>query len=73
MNAADDEPLYCQICGAEDWECGHQPYAAPTPDHGPDAYCEVDRCRLWLGERCGYCMSEEELRRAEDTSNTSRA
>jgi hypothetical protein len=58
-----DEPLYCILCGAEDWECGHVPgdygdahaVTDDLVDHGPEAFCEVSCCHLWRGERCEYC------------------
>lgn len=52
------EPLFCTLCGAEDYECGHAPslatWGAPA-DEGPAAFCEISACALWRGERCAYC------------------
>jgi hypothetical protein len=33
-----DEPLYCSVCGAEDGDCEHDPWA---DSFVPGPYCEV--------------------------------
>lgn len=45
-----EEPLYCAICGAEDWECGHS-FSSDGYYHGP--WCEACGVKHEeLGERC---------------------
>jgi hypothetical protein len=33
-----DEPLYCPLCGSEDYECRH---TADEIDAGPCEFCEI--------------------------------
>lgn len=64
------EPLWCQLCGAEDWSCGHRPFSmSATPDHGPEAFCEVSRCVLYEGERCGLCVNDYDPAADDDTDD----
>ena len=42
-----DEPLFCQVCGAEDWACPHEPGTT-----GP--YCEVCGVIPREGGECEY-------------------
>ena len=42
-----DEPLYCQVCGAEDWSCGHGPETT-----GP--YCETCGVIPASGKACMF-------------------
>lgn len=50
-----DEPLYCVICGAEDWGCEHGPHG-----EGPENYCEVSGLRV-ENCRCQYCVPNKEV------------
>jgi hypothetical protein len=43
-----DEPLFCTVCGAEDFACDHD----PRSDHGP--YCEVCGIVPAAGKECHF-------------------
>lgn len=54
-----DEPLYCTVCGAEDWNCEH----AQQETVGP--YCEICGVIPAPGYDCSitkkYCKTMEEV------------
>jgi len=49
-----EEPLYCPLCGAEDYDCEH---TCAEREARPALYCEVTGCCFANGESCDYCVS----------------
>lgn len=47
-----DEPLYCSVCGAEDWDCEHTPGS-------PGEYCEIDGVIHTPENPCPFDAREE--------------
>lgn len=46
-----DEPLYCTVCGAEDGDCEHDPWAEGFE---PGPYCESCGVIPWPGKGCKF-------------------